>query len=70
MKLYFSTIFYPNPMTTHQTVWLISAIILLVCVLIALLLYIYTGHVFIAIFIAPPIIHWILKNRTRKDGFR
>ena len=52
-------------MTTNQTVWLISIIILLVCLLIALLLYIYTGQIFIAILIAPPIIHWILKKRQK-----
>ncbi|MEX0647601.1 MAG: hypothetical protein WD604_11110 [Balneolaceae bacterium] len=53
-------------MTTNQTVWLISLIILLVCILLALLIYIYTGQIVIVLFIAPPIIHWILKKRMGK----
>jgi len=55
-------------MTTNQKVWLISFIILMVCILLALLLYLYTGHIFIAILIAPPIIHWILKKRQNDPG--
>lgn len=54
-------------MTTNQKVWLISFVILLVCILVALILYIYTGQLFIAIIIAPPIIHWILKRRNRNS---
>jgi Flp pilus assembly protein TadB len=57
-------------MTTNQTVWLISFIILMVCILLALLLYLYTGHIFIAILIAPPIIHWILKKRQKDPDQR
>lgn len=52
-------------MTTNQTVWLISIIVLLVCLLAALLIYIYTGNVILALIVAPPIIHWILRRRTR-----
>ncbi len=57
-------------MTSNQTVWLISIIILLVCLLLALILYIYTGHIFIAILIAPPLIHWILKKRQKEQNRR
>lgn len=57
----------PNPqdpgMTTNQSVWLITFIVILVCILIALLVWMYTGHVFVAIVVAPPVIHWILKRR-------
>jgi hypothetical protein len=51
-------------MTTHQTIRLISIVILLVCLLLALIFYLYTGQIFIAILIAPPIIHWILKKKA------
>jgi len=54
-------------MTTNQKVWLISLIIVLVCILTALLIYIYTGQVVLALFIAPPIIHWILKRKHHRD---
>lgn len=56
-------------MTTNQTVWLISIIVLLVCLLAALLIYIYTGNVILALIVAPAIIHWILRrrNRTRSE---
>lgn len=53
-------------MTTTQKVWLISFIIILVCILAALLIYIYTGQIVLALFIAPPIIHWMLKKRQNK----
>lgn len=53
-------------MTINQKVWLISFIIVLVCILAALLIYIYTGQIILALFIAPPIIHWILKKRQNK----
>ncbi|MCC5915059.1 MAG: hypothetical protein JJU46_11835 [Balneolaceae bacterium] len=54
-------------MTTNQTVWLISIIVLLVCLLAALLIYIYTGNVILALIVAPPIIHWILRRKTRSN---
>ncbi|PKD45181.1 hypothetical protein [Rhodohalobacter barkolensis] len=54
-------------MTINQKVWLISFIIVLVCILAALLIYIYTGQFVLALFIAPPIIHWILKRRQNRD---
>lgn len=51
-------------MTTNQKVWYISFLIVLVCILIAGLVYIYTGHIFLFIFIAPPIIHYFLKKNS------
>ena len=54
-------------MTINQKVWLISFIIIIVCILAALLIYIYTGQIIFALFIAPPIIHWILKRRQHRD---
>lgn len=56
-------------MTTNQTVWLISMIVLLVCLLAALLIYIYTGHFVLALIVAPPIVHWILKRRNRESEY-
>jgi len=53
-------------MTTNQTVWLITFIVILVCILIGLLVWITTGHIFVAIVVAPPVIHWILKRRQGK----
>jgi hypothetical protein len=55
-------------MTTHQTVWLITCIIILVCLLAGILIYLYSGHVVIALVAAPPIIHWILKRKTSSDS--
>ncbi len=54
-------------MTTNQTVWLITWIIVLVSVLATLLIYLHTGHVIIALIVAPPIIHWIMKKRFSKE---
>jgi hypothetical protein len=56
-------------MKTNQIVWLISIIVLLVCLLAALLIYIYTGHFVLALIVAPPIVHWILKRRNSKRGY-
>lgn len=50
-------------MTTNQTVWLITWIIVLLCLLAGVLIYIYTGAVIIALVAAPPIVHWVLKRR-------
>ena len=55
-------------MTTNQKVWLISFIIILVCILAALLIYIYTGQIVFALLIAPPIIHWIIKRKQSKNS--
>lgn len=48
---------------------LISLVILLVCILAAIVIYQYTGNIIVVIFIAPPIIHWILKKRHESDHF-
>lgn len=50
--------------TKQRNTW-ISLIILLFCILLAAVIYIYTGNVVIAIFLAPPIIHWILEKRRK-----
>jgi len=55
-------------MMINQKVWLISFIIVLVCILAALLIYIYTGQIVVALFIAPPIIHWILKRKQSRNS--
>lgn len=54
-------------MTTNQKVWLISFLIVIACLVAALLIYLYTGQIVIAIFIVPPLIHYILKKRMGKD---
>lgn len=54
-------------MTTNQKVWAISSIIILLCFILAGVLYLYTGQIFLAIFIAPPIIHYILKKRMVEE---
>ncbi|MGM0546060.1 MAG: hypothetical protein ACQEST_04995 [Bacteroidota bacterium] len=56
-------------MDTKQKVNLISVVILVICILAALLIYHYTGNIVVAIFIAPPIIHWILKKRSNSEHF-
>lgn len=52
-------------MDTTQKTYLISFIILLVCIALAAIIYLYTGNLIIAIFFAPPIIHWILQRRNK-----
>ncbi len=54
-------------MTVNQKVWLISSIIVVICLILALFIYIYTGQIVIAIFIVPPLIHYILKKRMGND---
>lgn len=54
-------------MDIDQKTNLISIIILLVCILIAIFIYLYSGHIVVALFIAPPIIHWILKKRSNSE---
>ena len=53
-------------MITNQKVWLISVIILIICIVIAIIVYLRTGQLFIAILIAPPLIHYALKYRNKK----
>lgn len=54
-------------MDLNQKTNLISILLLLVCILIAVGIYLYNGNIIVAIFIAPPIIHWILKKRQKSD---
>jgi len=54
-------------MTQKKKTYLISLIVLLVCLLMAGIIYLYTGDIVIAIFFAPPIIHWILDKRRRRS---
>lgn len=54
-------------MTINQKIWLISSIIVVLCLILALLIYLYTGQIVIAIFIVPPLIHYILKKRMGDD---
>ena len=52
-------------MNLKQKTYLISFIILLLCLALAAAIYLYTGNLVIAIFFAPPIIHWILVKRNK-----
>lgn len=54
-------------MTVNQKVWYISALVVFVSILIALIVYRITGVIFIAIFFAPPVIHYILKKRMEDE---
>lgn len=56
-------------MNTKQKTYLISLIILIVCLALAAIIYVYTGNLIIAIFFAPPIIHWILQKRRRSEDY-
>lgn len=53
-------------MTTNEKVWLISIIILIICIVIAIVVYMWTSHIFIAILIAPPLIHYALKYKNKR----
>jgi len=52
-------------MDTTQKTYVISGIVLVICLALAAVFYIYTGNLIIAIFFAPPIIHWILQRRNK-----
>lgn len=54
-------------MESDKKVYLLSFLILLLCLALAGVLYVYTGDIVIAIFLAPPIIHWILKKRMKSE---
>lgn len=54
-------------MDIKQQTYLISFSILLVCLVIAAFIYVYTGTIIIAIFFAPPIVHWILQRRNKSN---
>lgn len=47
----------------------INAVVVLICILLAIIIYAETGQIVFAIFIAPPLIYWILerKNTRRTD---
>jgi len=45
----------------------INFIVVLICILLAVIIYIKTGQIAIAIFIAPPIIYWILERKNRQN---
>lgn len=51
-------------MDIKQKTYYISFVILLICLALTGIIYMYTGNIIIAILFAPPIIHWILKKRN------
>lgn len=51
-------------MNIRQKTYFISLFILLICLVLAAVIYVYTGNLVIAIFFAPPVVHWILKKRN------
>lgn len=55
-------------MNLRQKTYYISFVILLICILATLIIYLYTGHLIIAILFAPPIVHWILKRREQSSS--
>ncbi len=55
-------------MDTKQKTNLISLLVLVICIVLGILIYLFTGIVFIAIIFAPPIIHWILKRREKQQS--
>ena len=50
-------------MDTRQKAWYYSVVLLLVCLLITVLVYAYTGHFILIILFAPPLVYWLLKSR-------
>jgi ABC-type Fe3+-siderophore transport system permease subunit len=46
---------------------MISLLVLVFCIVLAAVIYIFTGIIFIAIIFAPPIVHWILKRREENQ---
>lgn len=51
-----------NIMDLRQKTNLISLIVMLICVALGIITYMYTGNILVVILFAPPIIHWILKK--------
>ncbi|REL38013.1 hypothetical protein DYD21_05185 [Rhodohalobacter sp. SW132] len=49
-------------MNSQQKVWYVSGIVVLICLLIAAIIYKFTGHIFLAIIFAPPLVHYFLKK--------
>jgi len=58
----------PDIMDNPKKAIYINFIVVLLCILLAVVIYINTGQLAIAIFIAPPIIYWILERKNRKDS--
>ncbi|MFH5832023.1 hypothetical protein ACG2F4_04280 [Halalkalibaculum sp. DA3122] len=54
-------------MDIQQKTNAISLLVLVVCILLAVVIYLFTGIVFIAIIFAPPVVHWILKRREQRS---
>lgn len=54
-------------MDLRQKTNTISMLILIICILIGVLVYIFTGIIFFAIIFAPPIVHWALKRREKQN---
>ncbi|MDX1636415.1 MAG: hypothetical protein R3281_00505 [Balneolaceae bacterium] len=57
-------------MDIRQKTNLISLLVLVICIIAAVLIYIFTGIVFIAIIFAPPVVHWIRKRREEQRNNR
>lgn len=57
-------------MDIQEKTTLISLLVLLICIVIGIVIYIFTGIIFVAIIFAPPIVHWILKKREEEHGKR
>lgn len=54
-------------MNRKKRTYVISFLVLIVCLLTAGIIYVYTGNIIIAIFIAPPVIHWILQRKNLSE---
>ena len=44
----------------------LSVFVMVICVILAVIIYFYTGNPVVAILLAPPIFYWIMKKR-RED---
>lgn len=53
-------------MDTGRKAWYYSLVLLLVCLLISIWVYAYTGHLILIILFAPPLVYWWLKSRENK----
>lgn len=51
----------------NRTTWYLSALILLICILIAVAVYLFTGQVFLVIIFAPPVIHYFVNKKRRSS---
>jgi len=55
-------------MDNRQKATYINILVVLLCILLAVILYFITGHIVLAIFIAPPVIYWILERNNHQSG--